>query len=887
MDLAKADSLLKQLLELPAEERPAHLDKTCGDDPGFKAFVSRLLVQATAEDGNLSPGGGLHFFGVETSDFAPHGVARAKIGDQVGAFRLIRELGQGGMATVYLAERADGQFEQQVAIKVLDRLGETAGRFEQERQILASLDHPNIARLLDGGVTEHGAPYVVMEYVEGIALLDYCTQHELNIEERIRLFVQVADAVNDAHRKLIVHRDIKSANVLVNATGTPKLLDFGIAKLLGTDVLPNAAPVTQMAAPMTPEYASPEQVRGEPLSVATDVYQLGFLLYLLLTGRSPYDVPRRDLAALIHAITDVAPMPPSRRVFGEDGYIVAGTSLKNLAKALNGDLDRIVLKALHKDPRHRYSSAEALAEDLENVLSNRPIAARPDSLGYRTKKFVQRRALAVTVSAIVAVSVVAGASAFTYQLALAEKAATLEAAKANQVTRFLMGLFSANNPAEALGSDITASQLLVQGLKDVEALDDEPAVQAQLLVVLGNVYLQLGQYEQSQPLLERALAIREVLFAPPHGELAESLTAIGNLKSATGEHVAAESSYRRALTMREALFGPEDSKVAEVLQHLAWDLSLQGRLEEAEVAARRSLSIRQTRFGSRSLEAALSANVLGNVLTSQGELDSAEALLRRVLEVRKAALPETHPDLTDAMSNLSGVLFRKGDLDGTLALLSEKMRLDRNVFGEEHPEIVFNLKNLGTLAVQRGELREAEQLLEEAYIMSQRVFGDQHPQTASALHGLGGLYVREEKYVLARPRLEEARKIRIEALGAHHPDVASVEDTLGVLLLKVGAFPESSNMLKSALDKRRIAFGNDHANVALSLNNLAMLSLETGNYAESESQLLEALRIAESAQGAGHPRVTQYQRNMVKLYNAWGKPEQAAVYAGDSDHKRE
>jgi len=434
--LRKADRILERLLDMPEPSHEALIASKCEGDESVESLVRRLLAQATGGDARFVPGGALRLLGVETADFAPDVAGRHEQGERIGVFRLVRELGRGGMATVYLAERDDGQFEQAVALKVLDRAGEHVARFEQERQILASLDHPNIAHLLDGGVTERAHPYVAMEYIEGEPILDYCDRRRLDVDDRLRLFLPVADAVNYAHRRLIVHRDIKSSNILVTEQGAPKLLDFGIAKLLGEQELPHAAPSTRAAAPLTPEYASPEQICGETMTVATDVYQLGYLLYLLLTGRSPYTLESADVASLVDAITGQPPILPSARVAREfapgdandDVFTARSTTPARLRKRLSGDLDRVALKALHKDPAQRYADASELAGDIENVLRDRPVNARPDNIAYRTGKFVRRHALAVAAVSVTAVAVIAGSAAFTFRLSQEKQTAEAEAA---------------------------------------------------------------------------------------------------------------------------------------------------------------------------------------------------------------------------------------------------------------------------------------------------------------------------------------------------------------------------------------------------------------------------------------------------------------------------
>ncbi|MGH6914103.1 MAG: protein kinase domain-containing protein, partial [Geminicoccales bacterium] len=460
-------------------------------------------------------------------------------------------LGQGGMATVYLAERADGQFEQTVALKVLYRPGcaeDVAMRFAQERQILASLNHPNIAHLVDGGLMPSGQPYVALEYVDGVPVDAYCDRERLDIRQRLALFMSIASAVGHAHRNLVIHRDIKPSNILVTAEGVPKLLDFGIAKLVDAS-LPHAAPETRSALhPMTPEYASPEQVRGEALTTASDIYQLGYLLYRLLARVSPYRVERGNYAAMIGAICKVDPVPPSQVAPDDES---GGSLAPAERRALAGDLDTVVLRALRKEPEARYRSAESLADDIGRHLQGLPVTARQGTAAYRVRKFIRRHRFGVATSLAFA-SLAAGfaavyavqASDSARRLAQERDAAQLEAAKALQVTDFLMSLFEASDPRAPGAGEATAREILARGLARIDALGAQPQVQAQMLDVIGQVYRRLGDYDEAQRLLERAVATWRAVSGEKTPELAASLSHLGRVLDAQGEYAAALALYR-------------------------------------------------------------------------------------------------------------------------------------------------------------------------------------------------------------------------------------------------------------------------------------------------------------------------------------------------------
>jgi serine/threonine-protein kinase len=432
------------------------------------------------------------------------------------------------MGTVYLAERVDGQFEQQVAIKLLKQglPGEDARRrFLQERQILARLEHPGIARLLDGGVTAEGTPFFVMEHVEGRPVTAYCNEQNFGIEQRLRVFLEICDAVQYAHRNLVVHRDLKPSNILVDAAGRVKLLDFGIAKLLaeGDDGAPAEATRSVLRA-MTPEYAAPEQVRGDPVTTATDVYVLGVLLYELLAGQRPYRVGRGPISELERAILEEEPLRPSARTTGGAG--LPGIGPRELQRRLRGDLDGIVLKALEKEPERRYPSAEALATDIRRHLQGLPVSAHGDRLAYRTWKFARRHRLSMAAAGLGFLSLIGGLIGTTWQ---AQRAAR-EARKAEVVKDFLKSLFSASDPKEAQGKERTARQLLEDGARRIETeLKDQPEVQSEVARLIAAVYRELGEYDRAAPLLSADLERHRKLDGPRSLAVAESLTQLADV----------------------------------------------------------------------------------------------------------------------------------------------------------------------------------------------------------------------------------------------------------------------------------------------------------------------------------------------------------------------
>lgn len=928
----QADKILQQILTLPESEHAAFLERSCSDDPALHALVERLVAQATADDARLRPGGGLRSIGVETHDFARLPVSPFAPGDQVGAFRLVRVLGRGGMATVYLAERADGQFEQTVAVKILDRRGETLARFEQERQILASLDHPNISRLLDGGLTEHGIPYVAMEYIEGEGLLEYCDRERLSIRQRLELFQKIVDAVHYAHRRLIVHRDIKSANILVTVAGIPKLLDFGIAKLLETDALPHAAPATRVAAPMTPEYASPEQIRGEPMTVAADIYQLGYLLFALLTGQSPYDSGSTDMAALVDAIIRRDPAAPSRRIAEyaesesvEPPWLLCACTRARLQRHLRGDLDRVALKALHKDPEQRYASASVLAADIENVLNDRPVVARPDSVRYRTRKFVRRNALPVAIAAAAVLTLVISASSFTYRLAQARVQAQLEADKANEVATFMRGLFASANPQVTAGVTLSAREVLDSGLERLhDRLDAQPEVKAELLHSMGYAYRELGSLEVAEEVLQESLKLRAATKGTENADYLETLRVMADLHRAQGRYVQAEKLARQAVESSQRILGDEAPQTHYAMAVLGLAIYRQSRFREAEEIHRRRLALTRQYLGAEHPDVVGALNNVGAVLYMQGRYEEALEFLEpahrigarelgdkhpatlnalnnialnyqsqaryresadvyeRVIALRASALGKEHPATLRSRQNLATLLVVLGDNSTAIPLLEDLADVRTRVLGREHPDTLWTQQDLARSYAAVGRLEESESMLRT--LLAQRIdlLGEGHYDSIRSRYYLGSVLRQHEKYDEAERQLQKTLDLRNASENAHVGDILFDLLELGLVYLESNQIERAEQTLQTAIDQLDSTDRNPNLRGVLLKAWGETLRLR-GRLEESETALLESLKILSSIYGGDHELVATTAGSLAALYESWQKPKQGALYRAMAD----
>ena len=684
----RVSAVFDAVAELGVAERAAALDRLCvgadgRPDPGLRAEVEALLE---ADEG-----------GSVLDTAAPDGAAAlvaspGRAGERVGPWRVVREVGRGGMGAVDLVERADGAFEQRAALKRIAGVGaDGVRRFERERQILARLEHPGIARLLDGGLDGAGAPYLVMEYVEGEPVTAWAEDHGLGLEARLRLFLQVCDAVGFAHRHLVVHRDLKPSNVLVTPDGRAVLLDFGIARLLEDD---DAGERTMMPA-LTPEYAAPEQVTGGAVTTATDVYALGVLLYELVAGQRPYEIERPTLGGIVDTIREARPPAPST---------VAGR------RGLGRDLDTVVMKALAKEPGRRYASADALGADLGRVLERRPVEARAPTVGYRFRRFVARHRAGVGATAFAVLAVAASVAFYTARLAAerdrAEAAAVeaaREAARAEQTAGFLEALFEASDPNGPDPGERTARQLLDDGAARVRAdLGAEPAVLAPVLATVGRVYRALGAYDAAAPALADAVGLFEATGEDPLGHR-DALLELANLRYRTEDFDAAARDALGALALDSLHADTASSERLAILNTLALVYSDTERLEEAAtvlrevVERRRALDTDEARG-----DLAVNLNNLGLVLLDLERVGEAGSLFDEAIALTEAVHGTGHPYLAIALNSRAGVHEAQGDRDAALADMVRAVAIGEAALGPDHPFTVHARGNLSDLRAGRA-----------------------------------------------------------------------------------------------------------------------------------------------------------------------------------------
>jgi serine/threonine-protein kinase len=841
--------LLDEALELPEEDRSAYLTRVCGGDAALRADLEALLAADSAAESFLEGSAGSYFGALAAAAAEPVTVEPGLApGTRVGPYHIVREVARGGMGAVYLAERGDAQFEQRVALKLV-RPGmdsaEVHRRFLAERQILARLGHPNIARLLDGGLTDDGRPWFAMEYVEGQSFITWCDGRRLGLPERLALFERVGDAVRYAHQNLVVHRDLKPSNILVTESGEVKLLDFGIAKVLGEGGEPageTPATRTQIRV-LTPEYAAPEQVRGDPVTTATDVYALGAVLYELLTGRRAHRFERGGAAEVERVVCQTDPQPPS----------VAADAAR--ARGLKGDLDTIVLTALRKDPARRYSSAEALLEDVRRYRRGLPIRARPDSLGYRLGKFVRRHALGVSVSAALALALLAGVGGTLWQA----RAARREAERVRTVKDFLISLFEAATPEEARGEEITARELLARGVHKVDsALAGQPALQEELLGVLGAIHRKLAIYQSADTLLRRAVALARARYGSGHPEVAARLTDLGSLLKEVGDYAGADTALQEALAIRRRSLASDDPLLAVTMSELAGSLRAQGAAAPAESLYRSALAIDIGHYGPAHLDVATDLDNLGVLLgDSKGDLAGADSAYRAALAIRRAVLDRGHPSILNVLNNLSSNLIDRGEYAEAEAMKREVLAGYQRLYPEGHPEVAFALHGLGSVLEQSGKWAEADSLYGAAFDMRRRFLGDEHPLTVATLNNRAIVRYRMGAAAGAAEAFRQAGEIWRRTLGPGHNYTLTARGNLGAALSDAGQYGEAETVLRSVLATRRSQDGDSTVSVGLVLRNLGIVLHRTGRLDEAERNLRWALAIYQTQLGPGHPRAAE------------------------------
>jgi serine/threonine protein kinase/tetratricopeptide (TPR) repeat protein len=882
-------SLFEQMIDAGASERAVRLGDACGDDLELRSSVESLLKSdARLEDPLLDAIG-------EAAESLLEDHQDRLIGTRIGPYRVASILGHGGMSTVYRGERDDSQYQQTVAIKVLQHATlhpRLRSRLHSERHILATLDHPSIARLIDSGDLEDGTPYLVMEHVDGESIDAYCDSRTLFVRERLELFIQVCAAVQYAHRNLVVHRDIKPSNIFVTGEGAPKLLDFGIAKLLAPDSLSHTLPVTRLQERiLTPENAAPEQVLGRPITTATDIYALGVLLYQLLTGRSPYRLLSYSQLQLERAICMDDPVRPSQmvisRMSGETdddrGRISdrRGLSPPRLRTRLSGDLDAIVAMAMRKEPDRRYPSVEAFADDLARHLHGQPVRARQGDWRYKTAKFLRRHVwpVASVAAAFLGLALFGGIMYWqNHRIELAREATAQERDRAQQVSAFLVDVFSQADPFNSQGKETTAKELLDRGAEKITgALSLQPEVRAELLESIGLAYRRQGLSERAIPLFEQAVAIRRQERPLNNVQIAVALANLARALTDAGHLVSAEADLQQAVELSESGAKSSPIETADILVQFGnFALDAKSDPEHAAQLFGKALNLYENTIGSQNLQAAAALNGLAAAAVWRDDYPLAEHYQRQALAIFRATVSRNHPDNAVALATLGYILTQRDKYGEAEQVLNEALQIERTVFGIDNPRIASIEADLGMLYDKEGDMTRAIAATVSAVDITRARRGAGHYMVGYYLDALANHLLKANDLPAAEADARQALAIYAEALPARHLYVASTHQLLGEVLLRRGSLPEAEAELRVALDMNAALAGADSWRAARSRASLGWLLIARDKAAEGEPMLVEARSILLATVGAQHPETLRATARLVEYYRAHHRDAEAA-----------
>src|ERR1700722_3640205 len=875
-------SLFEQMLDTGDGERAARLGMACGDDLDLRSSVESLLKSdARSEDPLLNVIG-------EAAESLLEDHQDRLIGTRIGPYRVVSILGHGGMSTVYRGERDVAQYQQTVAIKVLQHATlhpRLRSRLHSERHILATLDYPSIARLIDSGDLDDGTPYLVMDHVDGESIDTYCDSRTLFVRERLELFIQVCAAVQYAHRNLVVHRDIKPSNIFVTAEGAPKLLDFGIAKLLAPESLSHTLPVTRLQERMlTPENAAPEQVLGRPITTATDIYGLGVLLYQLLTGRSPYRLLSYSQLQLERAICMDDPVRPSQMVIsklsGEKDADRRGLSPQRLRARLSGDLDAIVAMAMRKEPDRRYPSVEALADDLNRHLLRPPVPAPEGEWGHKPAKYLRRHLLPVAgvAAAFLGLALFAGVMFWqNHRIEMARDATAQERDRAQQVSAFLVDVFSQADPFNAQGREPTAKDLLDRGAEKISGnLSLLPEVRAQLLESIGLAYRRQGLSERAIPLFEQAVAIRRQERPLVNGHVAVALANLARALTDAGHLISAQADLEQAVALSESDGEPRPVETADILVQFG-NFALNAKSDPALASELfgKALNIYRNTIGNQNLQVAATLNGLADAAVWMSDYPLAEHYEREALSIFQETVSRNHPDNAVALATLGSVLTQRGKYAEAEQVLNEALQIERNVFGTDNPRIATVEEDFGILYDREGDMTRAVAATQAALRITRDRLGANHFMVGYYLDALANLYLKAGDLATAETDARQALAVYAQALPPRHLYVASTHQLLGEVLLRRGALAAAEAELRTASDMNAGLAGADSWRTARSEASLGWVLIQRDKAAEGEPMLAAARSTLLAKLGQQHPATQQATSRLVEYYRAHHRDSEA------------
>jgi eukaryotic-like serine/threonine-protein kinase len=880
-DWQKVEEILHHAMALAPEQRPEFLDAACGSDADLRAELNSLLLvgEDLSDEFLKSP-----LRRVLEREIGEIELASALAAGQIFAqrFELVRKLGEGGMGQVWLAEQV-APVRRQVAVKLI-KAGmydeAVVQRFQSERQSLAIMDHPAIAKVFDAGTTPQGQPFLVMEYVPGLPITDYCDQHKLSIKDRIELFIHACEGVQHAHQKAIIHRDLKPSNILVievDGKPVPRIIDFGLAKTTAPQVSGEFTQLGQFIG--TPGYMSPEQVNlsARDIDTRTDVYTLGVVLYVLLTGLQPFETKRREKPSLeewLRQLREEEPPNPSTKVSGDKDTSSATaearrTEPRQLISQLRGDLDWITMKALERDRTRRYGTPSELAADLKRFLNHEPVIARPASPGYRLRKYIRRHRVAMSVGAGLLLVLLAFSVVQALQLRETTRErdhakqerdrANQERDRATRIAAFMSNMFKVPDPSEARGNSVTAREILDRAANDIgKGLAQDPDVQSQMLHEMAGTYDNLGLYARAHELAQRALDARLSLHGTDDPKTLESMTQLGLILHMEGHDVDAEPLDRRALEDERRVLGADDPLTLETADDLAMVLKPLGRFPEAEKLAREVVDLSGRRLGPESALTLRAQNHLASILFYEGHAADAEKVLRPALDVERRVWGSDHPETMKALAMLAISLHHQNRFAEAESLYREVLAASGRVLGSEHPSTAIAMGNLASILGDEGHSPEALKLQRQALAIFSRTLGPDHPSTLMCELNLTRGLRAEGQLQEAEGMQRQILATEIRAHGAEYPDTLLAESELASTLFLERRYAESEKLAREAFDIQLRKLGARHRDVVDTLQRLGMAMALNHHYAQAKLLFTDLIDKRRNSQGSSNPWYVWY-----------------------------
>jgi eukaryotic-like serine/threonine-protein kinase len=859
-------NLFDEAVEFAEPERLPYLQKAADGDA---ALVDEVLAMLEEDDrSSLLDKNVAQVAGELIDESAPE-----ILNKEFGPYRVLRLIGEGGMGLVYEAERTD--LGSKVAIKVLrDAWLSPArrARFASEQHLLAQLTHPSIARLYDADTLPDGTPWFVMEYVDGVPLTEYCRSRACSIEERLRLLRSVCEAVQYAHAHAVIHRDLKPSNILVKSDGTARLLDFGIAKQMESLESPVNQTMTGLRL-LTPAYAAPEQIRGEPVGVRTDVYSLGVILFELLSGEHPFDLKNLTPGEAATIVVGFDPGKPSGRMKKSN----EAESNVRLSRSAWADLDILCLTAMHKDPARRYASVEALMRDIDNFLDGEPLEARPDSIRYRTEKFVRRNWRGLAATAAVFVVIVGLTVVFTWRLAKARNEALAEAARTQRIQEFMIDVFQGGDAAAGPAADLKVVDMLEGGVRQALALNSDPKVRAELVYNFASIYEKLGQLGKADTLMQLALEQRKQLYGADSAEVAQALSSLGMLRSDQSRLGEAEPLARQGLAMARRHLEPNDPIVMQATINLGRVLGQKGDYGEAIQLLEQAVQ-NESDSSMRAAEQAKTLSALADVNYNAGHYQACVPLYQHLLEMHRQLYGDRHPLVAEDLSNLGATMVDLGFYSKAEGYIRQALDVTRSYYGNDNPKVATTLTTLGRALEYENKFDEATAVLQQALTIEERTYGPVHSSVAETLNELGNVASMRGELDEAEARFRRVVEIYRSIYGDKHPFVAIALSNIGTVLLDRKDYAGAEAIYRDVVRRFTEELGSNNVNTGIAEIKLGRTLLREKQYKEAQQESLSGYEVLAKQTSPSSSFVRAARRDLAAEYEALKEPKDAAKF---------